>query len=146
MHIHESTLIHQLVHFEAADRLETKLQLLHYLTAGLPESEAESFLIVCMNPKRRPICRTHIKTGLLVASRISAADVMLPVLLAEAQTFACLRTEPTGPAQPSLADGRLLYQVREAGRWVGVQLVDYLIARLDGDEVYSWRESDHRRS
>jgi len=145
MQVCEASIVHQLLHIEAADRLESTKQLLHYLAAGLPESDEESFFIASMNPKRRPICRTHIKTGVLVASRISTADVFLPLLLAEAKTFACLRTQPVGAVRPSLADGRLLWNLREAGKMIGIQLVDYLITRLDSDEIYSWRESDHRR-
>ncbi len=121
-------MVHQLLHIEADDRLDTTKQLVKYLSAGIPDTDAESFFIACMNPKRRPICRMHIKTGLLVASRIATADVFLPLLLSEAKTFACLRTHPVGPVQPTLADGRLLYNLRETG------------------EIHSWREHDHRRN
>ena len=145
MQISEASLVHQLIHFEAGDRLETKKSLVQYLTYGITDSDAESFFIVCMSPQRRPICRTHIKTGMLVASRIGTADIFLPLLLAEAKTFACLRTQPLGSVRPSLADGRLLYLMRETGRMIGIQLVDYLITRLGSDEVYSWRENDHCR-
>jgi len=144
MQICEASMVHQLLNIESGDRLETTKQLVNYLTAGIPDSDEESFFIACMNPKRRPICRTHIKTALLVACRISTADVFLPLLLAEAKTFACLRTQPIGAVRPSLADGRLAYVLRETGKLIGIPLVDYLITRLDDDEVYSWRDSDHR--
>ena len=144
MQVCEASLVHQLLHIEADDRLETTKQLVNYLSAGIPESDAESFFIACMNPKRRPICRMHIRTGPLVASRITTAEVFLPLLLSEAKTFACLRTHPVGAVQPTLADGRLLYNLRETGRLIGIQLVDYIIARLDTGETHSWREHDHR--
>ena len=145
MQVCEASIVHQLLHIEAADRLETTKQLVQYLTAGIPDSDTESFFIACINPKRRPICRTHVRTAMLVASRITTADVFLPLLLSEAKTFACLRTQPVGPVRPSLADGRLFWLLRETGRMIGIQLVDYIIVSLDGDEIHSWREHDHRR-
>ena len=146
MQVCEASLVHQLHHIEVGDRLETTRQLVQYLTSGIIDTDEERFFIACMNPKRRPICRMHIRTAALVACRISPADIFLPVLVAEAKTFACLRTQPNGPAQPSLADGRLLWNLREAGKLIGIQLVDYLITKIETGEVHSWREHDHRRN
>jgi DNA repair protein RadC len=146
MQVCEARIVHQLLNIEAADRLKTTKHLLHYLTAGIPDCDTETFFIACMNPKRGPIFRTHIRTAPLVACRISTAEIFLPLLLSEAKTFACLRTQQVGPVRPSLADGRLLYNLRETGRMIGIHLVDYLITRLDASEVFSWRENDHHRN
>lgn len=142
MQINEARLNFQLVHFDADDRLANTQQLLRYLTAGLPDASVESFWIVAMNPNRRPICRMRIKTGVLVACQCLVPDVFLALLLAEAKSFACLRTQPEGPARPSLADGRLLWILKESAKLMNIEFVDYLIARLGSPAYYSWREHD----
>ncbi len=77
MQTFEASINFQAVWFDAADRLTTTKQLLTYLTNGLPDIAGESFWIVSMNPNRRPICRTRLKTGALVAARVYVRDVML---------------------------------------------------------------------
>lgn len=66
----------------------------------------------------------------------------LTVLLADAKAFACLRTQPEGPVRLSLADGRLLFTLRETARLMNVEFTDYLIAKPDGRGCYSWREQE----
>jgi DNA repair protein RadC len=144
MHINEATLAYQVLTFDAADRLATTRQLLAYLTAGVPDTGEESFWIACLNPNRRPICRTRIKIGPMVASRVTMRDVFLPLLLAEAKAFACLRLHPESELEPKLNDGRLLWNLRETARLMNIELVDYLIASLDGRAYHSWREHDRR--
>lgn len=144
MQINEAMLSYQVLNFDAADRLATTRQVLAYLTDGVPDTGEESFWIACMNPNRRPICRTRLKIGPLVASRVTMRDVFLPLMLAEAKTFACLRVQPGGAVEPNLADGRLLWNLRETARLLNIEIVDYLITSLDGRAYHSWRETARR--
>jgi DNA repair protein RadC len=117
-------------------------RILRYLTAGLPDVAPESFWIVAMNPTRRPICRMRIRTGVLVACQCLVPDVFLALLLAEAKSFACLRIQPEGVARPNLADGRLLWNLKETAKLMNIEFVDYFIARSGSGTYYSWREHD----
>lgn len=94
------------------------------------------------NPKRRPICRQRLACGPLVAAQVGVQKVFLSIALAEAKAFACLRTQPSGPVQPTLADGRLTWSLREMAKLCHVEFVDYFITRLDGRDYYSWREHE----
>ena len=97
--------------------------------------------MVCMNPKRRPICRFHLGSGPLVASAVSVRDVFRVALLAEARSIACLRTQGSfGPPRPGLADGRLLSGLRVTAQHLNIELADYLVASRRSDEYHSWRE------
>ena len=145
MQIHQAMLHHQVIHVEAADRLATTRQLIDYLTAGTPDLKEESLWLACLNPNRRPICRTRIKAGVLVAARVDMRDVFLPLLLAEARAFACLRTQPEGAAQPGMADGRLIWNLRETARLMNIEFVDYFIVAAEGHGRYSWRENARER-
>ena len=141
---YEASLTYQLVHFDASDPLTTTKQVLAHMTHGVPETNQETFWILAMNPKRRPICRQRLASGPVVAVHVGVQKIFLSLGLAEAKSFACLRTQPTGSVQPTLADGRLLFQIREMARLCQIEFVDYFIARLDSHRFYSWRESDRR--
>ena len=43
MQVCEASIVHQLLHIEAGDRLETTKQLVTYLSTGIPESDDEGF-------------------------------------------------------------------------------------------------------
>ena len=142
MLVHEATLNFQLVHYGEDEPLTTTKRLLAYLTTGIADDTHESFWIVCMNPKRRPICRLRLGCGPLVATQIGVRQVFRATLLADALAIACLRTE-TGPIpRPSLADGRLLWGLRETARHMNIELADYFVAKLDSLDYHSWREHD----
>ncbi|MDP3072377.1 MAG: JAB domain-containing protein [Opitutaceae bacterium] len=138
---YEASLTYQLVNFDAADPLANTKQMLAYLTKGVPETDNETFWVLAMNPKHRPICRQRLACGPLVATHVGVQKIFLSIALAEAKAFVCLRTQPSGAVQPTLADGRLAFNVREMAKLCQVEFVDYLITRLDARDYYSWRES-----
>lgn len=141
MIINEARIQLQPVWFQADDPLSTTRRMLSYLTAGLPEIDQETFWILAMNPKRRPICRQRLACGPLVAVQVSVQKIFLSIALAEAKAFACLRSQPHGPVQPTLADGRLAFNTRTMANLCHVDFVDYFVSRLDGRDYCSWRES-----
>jgi DNA repair protein RadC len=142
MIVHEATVNLQLVHYGEEEPLTSTKKILAYATDGVAESSEEEFWVVFMNPKRRPICRLRLKTGPLIASQIMPREVIHAVLQLEARAFACLRTVVDGPVRPNLADGRLLYILRECAAHLNLELVDYLVARLDASDYHSWHDSD----
>lgn len=143
MLVHEATLNFQLVRYGDEEPLTTTKRLLAYLTAGIADDPHESFWIVCMNPKRRPICRMRIAAGPCVAATLGVRQIIRAMILSEAMAVACLRTENGGVPRPNLADARLLWALRETTRLMNMDLVDYLVARLNSSEYHSWR--DHER-
>jgi DNA repair protein RadC len=140
MIVHEAVLHFQLARYGDDEPLTTTKRLLHYLTDGIAPAPHESFWIVCMNPKRRAICRIRLAEGPCVTCSVSVRQIIRAMLLADATAVACLRTE-TGPIpRPNLADGRLLWVLRETTRYMNLDLADYLVARLDSLDYHSWRE------
>lgn len=127
--------------------LFTTQRLLAYLATGIHEDDYagndESFWLITMTPGRRAIARHRLKTGHLVAARVSCREIFEAALLAGAGAIACARTQHGGSVQPGLADGRLLWDLHEASKHMGVLLIDYLITQIDGCGYYAY--SEHRR-
>ncbi len=142
MLINEARIDFQQVWFQADDPLNTAKRMLKYLTKGVPECDKETFWLLAMNPNHRPICRQRLACGPFVAAQVGVTKVFLTVALAEAKAFACLRTQPEGTTQPTLADGRLIWNLREMAKLCHVEFVDYFILRPDQPSYYSWREAE----
>jgi len=142
MLINEARIDFQHVWFQADDTLNTTKRMLAYLTKAVPECGRETFWLLAMNPKRRPICRQRLACGPLVAAQVGVQKIFLSIALAEAKAFACLRTQPEGTAHPTLADGRLIWNLREMAKLCHVEFADYFIMRSDQPSYYSWREAE----
>lgn len=142
MIVHEATLNFQLVRYGDEEPLTTTKRLLAYLTDGIAEDAHESFWIVCMNTKRRPICRMRMAAGPCAAATVGVRQIIRAMFLSEAMAVACLRTERAAIPRPNLADARLLWTPREASRLMNMELVDYIVSRLDAPEYHSWREHE----
>ena len=145
MRVFEARLAFQLVHGGEEEPLTTTKRLLAFLAGGLTGSFQESFWIVCMNPKRRPICRMRLGTGPLIATQVGVRDVFRAALLAEARALACLRTECGDVPRPTPAEDRLVRALRETAKHMNIEFADYLVAKLDSPDYHSWREHDHCR-
>ena len=146
MIVHEAVLHFQLARYGDDEPLTTTSRLLHYLIAGIAQAPHECFWIVCMNPKRRAICRLRLAEGPCVTCSIGVRQIIRAMLLADAMAVACLRTE-TGPIpRPNLADGRLLWALRETTRHMNLDFVDYFVAKVDTLDYHSWREHERPSS
>jgi len=142
MLVHEAMLNFQLVRYGDEEPLMTTKRLLAYLTDGIAEDPHESFWIVCMNPERRAICRMRMAAGPCVAATVGVRQIVRAMILSEAMAVACLRTERAAIPRPNLADARLLWTLRETSRLMNMELVDYIVARLDSRDYHSWREHE----
>ena len=142
MLVHEATLNFQLVHYGDEEPLTTTKRLLAYLTSGIADDPHESFWIVCMNPKRRAICRMRMAAGPCVTATVSVRQIIRAMILSEAMAVACLRTERGEVPKPNLADARLLWTLRETTRLMNMDLVDYFVVNLHSTEYHSWREHE----
>jgi DNA repair protein RadC len=142
MLVHEATLNFQLVRYGDEEPLTTTKRLLAYLTEGIAEDPHESFWIVCLNPKRRPICRMRMAAGPCVAATVGVRQIIRAMILSEAMAVACLRAERALIPRPNLADARLLWTLRETTRLMNMELVDYFVAKLDSPAYHSWREHE----
>lgn len=124
--------------------LFTPQRILAYLTDGILEdnqaSLEESFWLIAMTRDRRPILRERLKLGHLVAARVRVRDIFATAMQAGADAIACVRVQYSAAVQPNLADGRLLWNLHEAARYLDILLVDYLITQLDGCAYYSYQQ------
>jgi DNA repair protein RadC len=74
---------------------------------------------------------------------VHVREVFQVAMQAGAAAVACVRVQYSNAIQPGLADGRLLWNLHEAAKYLEILFVDYLITELDGCAFYAY--SQHRR-
>ncbi|NDV61092.1 DNA repair protein RadC [Puniceicoccales bacterium CK1056] len=92
----------------------------------------ESFWVVCLNRKNKPLARSMVTKGTATASLVHPREVFRPVILTGASACVVVHNHPSGDPSPSQADIRATRQLREAAKVVQIDLLDHVIV---GDKV-----------
>lgn len=98
----------------------------------------EAVLLLLLNSACKLIREIYLTEGTVNASLFSPREIFIEALKYEAVNIVLLHNHPSGLVVPSQADIDGTKKVAEAGRLIGIRLVDHIII---GDGVYlSFRE------
>lgn len=99
----------------------------------------EEFHIVTLSTKHLPI-HTHLITrGTLDASLVHPREVFRPAIRDSASAVILVHNHPSGDATPSGEDHRVTERLTEAGRLIGINVLDHIVVASQGS--VSLRES-----
>lgn len=103
-------------------------------------AQQEGFYALLLSPKLAVIGSPVLITlGLADRALVHAREVFKPAILAGATGVALCHNHPSGDAWPSREDSKVTRRLIEAGRVLGIQVVDHIIVGLTGD-YFSFRE------
>ena len=111
------------------------------LTSDMAFLDHEEFVVLFLNAKNRVFKRKTVSVGTLDASVVYPREVFKAAIQASAAGIICVYNHPSGDPAPSEADLELTGRLAEAGRIVGIPLVDHVIVGRDG--YYSLKEHGH---
>ena len=95
----------------------------------LPE---EYMYMVCMNTKLDMIGVFEISHGNVNSSIVGTREVFQKALLANAVSIALIHNHPSGDPTPSREDVEVTKRLMEAGKILGIQVLDHLIIGRPG--------------
>lgn len=108
------------------------------LTALLQDEPGEVFAILCLSTKHRVIAYHEVSRGTLDATLVHPREVFKAALLANAAAIILTHNHPSGDPAPSPDDMALTRRLVDAGKLIGVDVVDHIVI---GDGCYvSFRE------
>lgn len=87
----------------------------------------EWFYVLLLNRKLRPIGRVMVTKGTASAALVHPREVFKAAIVAGASCICAVHNHPSGDPSPSSADLQVTSQLREAGKVLGIGLVDHLI-------------------
>jgi DNA repair protein RadC len=87
----------------------------------------EEFWTVLMNARLQEIRSVRISLGGLTQCSVTAREAFAPALILRAPALAFVHNHPSGDATPSPEDLRLQLLLDEAGRALGLRVVDHLV-------------------
>ena len=104
-----------------------------YYMEDLRHANQEQMKLLLLNTKSRLIGETDISKGTVNSAVISPRELFVEALLKNAVSIVLLHNHPSGDPTPSKADVLITRRIQEAGRLIGVELLDHIVI---GDNCY----------
>ncbi len=135
MRIYEASIAYQLVQIGDVPVLNTPDKIAAYLASAYEKMPyQESFWVVCLDRKNKPISRTMISLGLLTQALAHPREVFKIAIMSSAASIVVSHNHPSGDPAPSAADCQVTRQLNEAAKIIGIELLDHVIMGHSSDD------------
>ena len=95
--------------------------------ADIQTAAQELFICFDLNSKNGVIDRRLVSLGLLDASLVHPREIFRGAIVAGAAAVICIHNHPSGDPTPSAEDIRITRQLVDAGRILGIRVLDHVI-------------------
>ena len=97
------------------------------LCSDIRDLAQETFHVLMLNAKNNLINRVMATIGILDASLVHPREVFRQAVMENAAVVVLVHNHPSGDPTPSAEDIRITKQVIEAGKILGIQVMDHII-------------------
>jgi len=97
------------------------------LTHDIRNSNREHFVGFYLNSRNQVLRREIISIGSLNASIVHPREVFVPAIAVSAASLILAHNHPSGDPTPSEEDLAITRRIQEAGRLLGIELLDHLV-------------------
>lgn len=104
----------------------------HYLG---DDADREHFLVAMIDQKNRLIGINTVAIGSLTAAVVAPREVFKAAILSNASGILACHNHPSSDPNPSQEDRKITHQLSEAGKMLGIKVLDHVIIG-DGCERY----------
>ena len=98
---------------------------------SVEEEAQEVFGILILNIKYKIVAVHEISRGTLNSSIVHPREVFKPAILHNAAAIICFHNHPSGDPEPSKEDIKITNRLVEAGKIMGIEILDHIIVSDD---------------
>jgi DNA repair protein RadC len=98
----------------------------------IEERAQEEFHVVTLDTKLRPIDSHRVSLGLLDQAMVHPREVFRHAIQDAAKAILLIHNHPSGDPEPSAADLAATRQLEEAGKVIGIEVIDHLVVARQG--------------
>ncbi|MCL6557569.1 MAG: JAB domain-containing protein [Firmicutes bacterium] len=102
------------------------------------DADRENFVVVCLNTKNEPTAIHTVSIGTLDSCSVHPREVFKAAILANASCIILAHNHPSGDPSPSREDVGITERLKEAGKILGVEVLDHII--ITDNKFYSFSE------
>lgn len=105
-----------------------------------PSNDQERFIVALLNTKNTVQSVVTVTTGTLDASLVHPREVFKPAIIEGSCNILIAHNHPSGDPTPSRQDREVLKQLEEAGKILGIKVLDHIVFGDGTGETVSLRE------
>ncbi len=109
------------------------------LLADITDKKQEYFVCISLNGAHEVIKKRIVTIGLVDRSQVHPREVYADVISDRAAAVIFAHNHPSGDLKPSNSDLKIHEQLTEAGKILGIRIVDHIIVAVKG--YYSFQEA-----
>ncbi len=106
--------------------------MVRYLAPRLAPLPVETFWVVMLDARGRPLGESQVGLGTLSACLVHPREVFAPALRARAASVVLVHNHPSGDPAPSEEDVALTVRLAEVGDLMGIPLLDHVVVGRAG--------------
>ncbi len=99
---------------------------------SVEEEAQEVFGILILSTRNKIVAVHEVSRGMLNSSLVHPREVFKPAVLHNAAAIVCFHNHPSGDPEPSKEDIKITKQLVEAGKIMGIEILDHIIVGDDG--------------
>jgi len=103
-----------------------------WLRAVAPNNSQEHLIALYLDGAHQPIGFSVVSTGIQSACPVHPREVFQRAIALGAYSLILAHNHPSGKTDPSAEDVKVTEQIRDAGKLLGIRLVDHIIISDEG--------------
>lgn len=111
----------------------------NFLRKVAPNNSQEHVIALYLDPAHQPIGYSIVSTGLASSCPIHPREIFQRAIGLGAHSLILSHNHPSGRVDPSEEDRQVTKQIKEAGKVLGIRLLDHIVFSDSG--FYSFQES-----
>jgi len=100
-------------------------------------SDTECMVVLCLNAKNGMLASEIISTGIVDASLVHPREVFRSAIMRNSSAIILVHNHPSGDTTPSAEDIRITRQVVDAGKIIGIGVLDHMIVGMRDGKLES---------
>jgi DNA repair protein RadC len=110
-----------------AQQIRSSADASRLLATYLADVDREHFVTLMLDQKNKVIGLHTVSMGSLTASIVHPREVYKAAILANAAAIICGHNHPSGDTQPSQEDRAITLRLADAGKLLGIRVLDHII-------------------
>lgn len=106
----------------------------HVATAATFDPMKEHSVVLLLNTRKTVMAHHVVSVGTLDANLVLGREVFRPAIVAAAASIVVMHNHPSGDPTPSDADHQVTRKLRDAGRLLGIELIDHITVGAPSQE------------
>ena len=112
---------------DARPQVSSPVDLADYARRHLLTAQREEVHVLCLNARNVLVHHARVAEGCVDQCSVDPREVFAPAVAMRASAIVLVHNHPTGDPEPSVSDVALTRRLAEAGRVLGIRLLDHLV-------------------